>query len=86
MEISTGSDSNLDVSIDPNTLPDCLKKYQLIVARAQKNKTKFIDAQFPAIDDSIGSVVIQKNLGNRTRTWITASEHKHKSGKPYTIF
>ena len=85
MEISTGSDSNLDVSIDPNTLPDCLKKYQLIVARAQKNKTKFIDAQFPAIDNSIGSEVIQ-NLGRGTRAWITASEHKHKSGKPYTIF
>ncbi len=44
LEISTGSGNNLDVSIDPNTLPDCLKKYELIVARAQKNKTKFVDA------------------------------------------
>ncbi len=40
----------IDSSIDPNTLPDCLQKYKLILKRSKKMNIKFSDKNFPPDD------------------------------------
>lgn len=67
----------MDVEKDPNTLPDCLFKYKLIVKRFKAGKGKFTDTKFKAGPKSMGD---PKKVPN-DYPWARMSECK-KSRKP----
>lgn len=57
--------------VDPNRnvddMPDCLLKYQTIVAQAKQGR-KFIDAEFPHDNSSLGDDVADEVFKNKA-TW-----------------
>ena len=85
--------------MDPNRnvddMPDCLLKYQTIVAQAKQRKRKFIDAEFPHDDSSLGDEVAGKDIFPRGAVWVSFSEQgglearrpKHSDNtEKYSIF
>jgi len=55
-------------------MPDCRLKYQIIVKRAKAGRGRFVDTQFPANDDSLGSVADQTKGAGGDYEWKRAGE------------
>ena len=53
-----------------DALPDCRRKYQLIVKRAKAGMGKWTDPDFAADDKSLGPRLLSNNL-----VWTRFSEH-----------
>jgi hypothetical protein len=67
-------------------MPDCMFKYELIVARAKAGKGKFTDTTFKADESCLGDGLHQENLQNKELSWVRMSEHTDGDGKGFTIF
>lgn len=68
----------IDANRNVDDMPDCLLKYQTIVAQAKEQKRQFIDAEFPHDNTSLGDDLVAEIFPEGAR-WVSFSE---KGGLP----
>lgn len=76
--------AQIDINQDISKMPDCLKKYQIIVARAQQRNEKYTDNKFRAVDSSIGSTLVS-NVYTGPVNWLRMSGPEEED-QDYAIF
>lgn len=68
----------IDANRNVDDMPDCLLKYQTIVAQAKEQNRKFIDAEFPHDNTSLGDDLVA-NIFPEGARWVSFSA---KGGLP----
>jgi hypothetical protein len=81
--------------VDPNRnvdqMPDCFLKYQTIVAQAKQRRSKFVDAEFPHDNSSLGAEVANE-VFREGADWVSFSaqggraDPSGRSTEYYSIF
>lgn len=78
-----GETVDFDINADPNSMPDCLPKYKLIVERGRQMQEKFSDANFAPTDDSMGAGILDAQGLAGQMEWTRMSEH---NGGSHVLF
>jgi len=63
----------VDQNRNVDDMPDCLLKYQTIVAQAKQRRSKFVDAEFPHDNSSLGDEVAN-DVFRKGANWVSFSD------------